>query len=118
MTTQFTPFKIGDRVKRGPSWCWASQDVDQNTEKQVYGTVKDVFSFSTNYCVVLWDNGHKNTYNIEHSDEVILIGEITFSAGVPLANRISGVNACPICGNDGWAGVNMFHCENPGCQNR
>jgi len=118
MTTQFTPLKVGDRVKRGPSWRWYDQDVDKNTGSQEYGTVKNVFSSSSNYCSVMWDNGHENTYNIEHPDEVVLIDEITFSAGGCLINRIPGVNACPICGNDGWAGVNMFHCENPGCQNR
>lgn len=58
---------IGARVKRNPKmWSWGDQDVDKTTGKQCLGTVKS--SESMLGAIVVWDNGHSNSYKVGYQE--------------------------------------------------
>ena len=59
-------FKKGDRVRKGPDWCWGDQDGNVNK-----GTVTEIRTGgNTGWAMVRWDNGDSHTYRIGYNNKI------------------------------------------------
>lgn len=116
--------RIGDRVRINPEWVEKFDSLVPS-----YGNYK-----------IMKDAGFVGKVLIVENvnDQVVIVGlagqslEVYLTARTGLyqgldhldkvpyfihASETTGDSRCPVCGNGGWLGFNMFHCDNSGCPN-
>lgn len=69
-------FKVGDRVRRGPNWCYATQDLYKG--RPSVGIVTEIQDNDEDvWCQVAWEGGYQNNYEAE-GNVLISLGWKTF----------------------------------------
>lgn len=71
-------FKIGDRVKRGPTWCWAKQDHNSKGE-ETEGEI--IHIYPDDWVQVQWDHEGNNSFSYPSTRNDVVFVSYTFKEG-------------------------------------
>lgn len=112
---------IGDKVQTNPEW------VKIHAPRMSGGVFTDMkrSGFCNRILHVVKIHGDRVFVTDGYYDPIgVALGESGYYRGghmsIPYFLLIESHNSksyCPLCGSNGWQGINMFHCENSECQN-